>query len=340
MKKISILGAGRWASCIAYILDSKKYSITMWQREESTNNSLFVTRKNQYVTLPKNINLTHNLKSSIDSAEVIIISIYSQNLQDLMNKVKAIKGYQTKKYCLAMKGIECSTGRRLSEILLDNGVPKDNIAVWAGPGHIQSLAKGGKANMLISAYNSGLAKELAQSFSTKNINLSISYDIIGTELGAAAKNVYGIASGILQANPEYAHCIGGLMVASVKEMSNLIDISGGKPTSAVGLAMLGDYQATMFDDNSKNLTYGKTIIKQNTLKPEKLKEIIGGTNVEGIKTCEALLKLKNQFNSKRSDEQQLVMPICEQLQKILIGKTPLSKAGDSLFKTICLVLNN
>ena len=274
MKKVTILGMGRWASCIAYLLNYKKLKVTMWQRQESEECPLFKTHTNQYLTLPKSVVFTHDLSSAINSADVVIISILSQNLQNLMDNLKTVKGYQNKYYCIAMKGIEASTGRRLSEILRDAGIPRGNIAVWAGPGHVQSLANGGTANMMISAYNDKLAKSLAETFSSNKVHLSTSSDIVGTELGAAAKNVFGIAAGIMQGCEQYKHCIGGLIVASVKEMAEFIDALGGKRESARGLALLGDYQATMFDDSSKNLTYGKSIIKYNPIDKDTLSSIL------------------------------------------------------------------
>ena len=41
-----------------------------------------------------------------------------------------------------MKGIEESTGKRLSEVLTESGISEDKIAVWVGPGHIQVFRAG------------------------------------------------------------------------------------------------------------------------------------------------------------------------------------------------------
>lgn len=340
MKNITVLGVGRWASCIAYLLDQKKYNIIMWQRTQEPESTLFSTHKNEFVTLSKRVNFTHDLARAIDGADLVIISILSQALQNLMDNLKKVKGYNKKFYCINMKGIEASTGRRLSEILRDAGIPRQNIAVWVGPGHVQSISKGGTANMLVSAYNDKLAQTIAKNFSSKTLNLSTSSDIVGTELGAAAKNVYGIAAGILTASGEYEHCLGALMVASIMEMSNLIDAMGGKRDSAHGLALLGDYQATMFDDNSKNLSYGKAIITYNTLDDKVLLKHLTTTRPEGYKTCEALLLLRDRYNDEVSDSQKISMPIAAEINNIITGKTKLNLAAGELFKTISEVLKN
>ena len=45
--KISILGAGRWASNIAFCMDKLNYDVLMWERTEEKENPLFLTRKNK-----------------------------------------------------------------------------------------------------------------------------------------------------------------------------------------------------------------------------------------------------------------------------------------------------
>ncbi len=334
--KISILGAGRWASCIAYCMDRKKYNVLMWERlhEDKSENELFTTRANQYVKLTKRVYYTHDLEKTLNYGDVVIISILSQQLDDLMSKVKKIKGYQNKKYCIAMKGIEASTGRRLSQILIDNGVKKNNIAVWVGPGHVQSFVSGQPTNMIISAYNRTYARTLVDSFTNPGlVDMTLSHDIIGSEIGAAAKNVIGIAAGILEGSG-YEQKKGPLMPASVKEIGKFISSMGGNPDTASGLAFLGDFQATLFDHNSKNLTYGRTIVQKKTVNENILNEFIDVKSVEGIKTAEALLLLNNQYNSEVEVSKQVKMPITTAVNDIVNKRIDIRHAGDYISEKI------
>ena len=230
MKTISIIGMGRWASCIAHILASKKeYKLTMWERGTIQESELYKTHKNQYLYLPKSIKFTHNLQEALTKPDLVIISILSQGLNELTTKIKQINGYNKLNYCIAMKGIEASTGRRLSQILIESGIPQSNIAVLAGPGHTQALTNGGATNMVLASYNAKLANTLAKTLSTKSICVTPSTDIIDTELCAACKNIYGIAAGIFHASKNYQHSIGSLMVASVKEMQNFLKLISANP---------------------------------------------------------------------------------------------------------------
>ncbi len=332
--KVSILGTGRWASCIAFCMDRNNYDVLMWEREHDEDSALFKTRKNQYVTLSNNVNFTHDINKAVNYGDVIIISILSQCLDNLVQRIKQVDGYQNKKYCIAMKGVEASTGRRLSEILIDSGIKRENIAVWVGPGHVQSITMGQPTNMIISAYNDKFAKNLVKSFERTNIvDITYSEDIIGTEFGAAAKNVIGIAAGILEgSNLEQKK--GPLMPASVKEIGKFIDAMGGDPITASGLAFLGDFQATLFDHNSKNLTYGRSIIAKNSTDEKVLKELVDVHSVEGIKTAEALLKVKNRYNERVNNEMQIKMPITTAVHEIVSGKISPHEAGEYMSKKI------
>ncbi len=339
--KISILGVGRWASCIAYCMDKKKYNVLMWERAHSDNSesTLFTTHRNQYVELSKRVTFTHDLEKAINYGDVIIISILSQQLDNLMQQIKQIKDYEHKHYCIAMKGVEASTGRRLSEILIDNGVKNTNIAVWVGPGHVQSFLSGQPTNMLISAYNNVYAKKLIASFNSANfVDISHTNDIIGAEFGSAAKNVIGIAAGILDGSG-YTQKKGPLMPASVKEIGKFIDAFGGNPDTASGLAFLGDFQATLFDSQSKNLTFGRLIVEKNTLDKEVLKPFINVDSVEGIKTAEALLKLQKRYNERVNTDMRVKMPITSAVDDIVKGKIELKDAGDYISEKITDALN-
>ena len=327
--KVSVLGAGRWASCLALCLDRKNYDILMWEivRDDGTENELFLYGKNQFVTLSDKVKYTHDLEKAVNYGEVLVISILSQQVDNFMQSIKKISGYENKKYVLAMKGIEASTSRRLSEILIDNGVKKENIAVFVGPGHVQSISVGQPTNMIVSAYNREYAKELIAKFQNPgHLDISYSDDIIGTEIGAASKNVIGIAAGILQGSG-LEQKKGPLMPAALIEIGKFIKAMGGQENTAQSLSFLGDFQATLFDNNSKNLTYGKTIVEMGKIDNDAISKLFDVRSVEGIMTAKALLKKKDEFNRKASEALTLKMPITQAVDDIVSGRVPIAEAG-------------
>lgn len=310
---ITVLGCGRWGSFIAWYLNKTKHNVTTWgMKEDPYVVEFFKSRVNSYVTFPKTIELTTDLEYAVTKNDTIIISISAQAVRDLMSKVSKINGYKNKTYVLCMKGIEESTGKRLSEVLIEFGVPKSHIAVWVGPGHIQDFTKGIPGVMLIDSYNKALSKSLIESFKSNLIKYYQGTDIIGSEIGAAAKNVMGIAAGMLDGLNQQS-LKGALMARGTYEVSKLIKAAGGKPMSAYGLCHLGDYEATLFSEHSNNRKFGENFVKG--VKFDKL--------AEGVKTSTALLNLAKKLN--------VDMPITKTVNDIIVKGKDYKKCFASLY---------
>ena len=322
-QNISILGCGRWGSCIAWYLDSMGYNVASWGREnDPIVDQLFTNRKNEYVTYPDSIELTHDLEHAINRADIIIISIGAQQVRNLMQNVKKVEGYKTKTYVLCMKGIEEQTGKRLSQVLNENGVPKKNIAAWVGPGHIQEFTKGVPSLMVIDSTNKKLSEQLVKMFSSSLIRFYQGNDMIGTEIGAAAKNVMGVAAGLLDGS-DHEVLKGPLMARGAYEVGRLIKAEGGKLISAFGLCHLGDYEATLFSKHSHNRGFGEKFIQGERF--EKL--------AEGVFTCGAMLKM--------AEKHHLRMPITKAVFDVVQGhKDPQTVLDELLTQSNIKEFNN
>ncbi|MEI3416289.1 MAG: hypothetical protein V8Q43_01810 [Christensenellaceae bacterium] len=191
---------------------------------------------------PADIRLTEDAVEAVRVGEVIAISISSQHLREFMGG-EAFHGVK-KPVVLCMKGIEEETGCRLSEIATEV-VGRDNVAVWLGPGHVQYFLAGIPNCMVIDAYDDALKRTLIEALRGNLIRFYYGTDMIGNEIGAAAKNVIGIAAGMLD-GVDNTSLKGALMSRGAREVSKLIENLGGNPMSAYGLAHLGDYEATVF----------------------------------------------------------------------------------------------
>lgn len=195
---VSLLGCGRWGSFIAWYLDKTGHNVYTWGLEnDEIFQSLQRERKNDYVQFSDSIVITPDLTKAVNHAEVMIISISSQALSSFMeNLIK--ENLDGKIIVLCMKGIEETTGRRLSEIVSDYvDTSKTPVAVWVGPGHPQDFVRGIPNCMVIDSDNQEVKEKLVHSFSSELIRFYFGQDLIGTEVGAAAKNVVGIAAGML-----------------------------------------------------------------------------------------------------------------------------------------------
>lgn len=297
--KITIIGCGRWGSLITWYLSEKKGLDTcLYGRSDSAHMQRFLSeRRNDLLTLPDSVALSTNLVQATTWADVIIISIGAQGLRDLIGELAPL-GLKNKTVVLCMKGLEASTGKRLSEIAAEGLDPSMKIAVWVGPGHVQEFYAGIPNCMVIDSNDADTRQWLVESFSSELIRFYYGEDLLGSEIGAAAKNVIGIAAGMLDGRG-LSTLKGALMSRGTREIARLIAAMGGNELSAYGLCHLGDYEATVFSKFSHNRAFGEAFI---TGKPfEAL--------AEGYATVKALVLLGQQYNVE--------LPICTAVYNIL-----------------------
>lgn len=283
--KISVLGCGRWGSFIAWYhaIVLKNNVILYGEEGRESYDILKAEGKNEYVELDRSITLTSDLEYALKESDVIIISISSQALREFMQKVIKYP-VADKIFVLCMKGIEETTGKRLSEVMTESGIASGKIAVWVGPGHIQSFTAGIPNCMVIDSANEKLKKYLAENFRSNLIRFYYGDDLLGTEVGAAAKNVLGIAAGVLDGSG-YSSLKGPLMARGAFEVAKLIKAMGGNEMSAYGLAHLGDYETTLFSPYSHNRTYGEMMARGQHF----------GKLAEGVMTAKAMKELGDTY---------------------------------------------
>ncbi|MBQ1350759.1 MAG: glycerol-3-phosphate dehydrogenase, partial [Ruminococcus sp.] len=259
--KISVLGCGRWGSCIAWYLDKIGHDVLSCGLPDAPEFIQLKTHHcNDYLVFPETIEVSADLGYAVNRAEVIVISISSQYLRSYFQEI-AQYALEGKTIVLCMKGVEATTGKRLSEIVgefVDES--KTPVAVWVGPGHPQDYVKGIPNCMVIDSNNREVKERLVKAFTSELIRFYIGKDLIGSEIGAAAKNVIGIAAGILD-GLGYTSLKGGLMARGAQEIARLIEALGGNKMSAFGLCHLGDYEATLFSPWSHNRRYGEAFAK-------------------------------------------------------------------------------
>lgn len=309
--KITVIGPGRWGSLITWYLDTKHHDVTLYGLKEAKEMQEFLkTRSNSLLTLPESVKLSTDL-SCISDSEAIVISIPSQALQGLFDQINQYAP-KNKIFILCMKGIEISTGRRLSEIAKENLDPSNKVAVWIGPGHVQEFYHGIPNCMVIDSEDQDVKKFLVKEFSSKLIRFYYGNDMIGNEIGAAAKNVIGIAAGFLD-GVGLSSLKGALMARGTREVARLIEAKGGNPISAYGLCHLGDYEATVFSKYSHNRQFGESFVKG-----EEFSQL-----AEGYYTVKALVNMGNALG--------IELPICNRIYEVLYENKPPMQALDELF---------
>ncbi|MBQ9086335.1 MAG: NAD(P)H-dependent glycerol-3-phosphate dehydrogenase [Clostridia bacterium] len=310
--KIGVVGCGRWGSLITWYLDRLGHEMTLYGRASSPHMQRFLAeRRNDLLTLEESVKLTCDLEC-VTRAEIIVISIASQGLRGFMEELRPLK-LMGKTFVLCMKGIEVGSGKRLSEIVAENTDPSNEVAVWLGPGHVQEFYAGIPNCMVIDSENPSVKARLVEEFSGELIRFYYGTDLIGNEVGAAAKNVIGIAAGMLD-GVKLTTLKGALMARGTREIGRLIAAMGGKEISAYGLCHLGDYEATVFSPYSHNRMFGERLVRGESC----------DFLAEGYYTAKALVQLADRYGVE--------LPICRGVYEVLYEGRDLREGLGSLFQ--------
>ena len=295
---IAVIGTGRWGSFIAWYLSKFNHNVTLFGRENSANLKKIKMQENNFA-------ISCDF-SKITNSEIIVISIASQSLRALMHDIEKLN-LKNKTFVLCMKGIEIDTDMRLSEVTNEFIDKTCKVAVWLGPGHVEEFKSDIPNCMVIDSDCEETKKDLILAFSSPLIRFYYGSDLIGNEIGAAAKNVIGIAAGMLDGF-NLSTLKGALMSRGTREVARLIKSMGGNENSAYGLCHLGDYEATVFSKYSHNRQYGEKIVKGESF----------DSLAEGYYTVKALYQMGKKNN--------VDLPICNAVYSILYEKADVKEA--------------
>ena len=257
---LSVLGCGRWGAFIAWYLDRLGHEVALYGREQSWRMAqLRSTRKNDLLELPERVELTSDLTHAVQRAQWVVISVGVQSFRGLAQELAALHT-PLPPLVLCMKGLEEGTGARLTQVAAQELGPVP-CAIWVGPGHVQDFTRGIPNCMVIDSADEALKRALVDAFSSELIRFYYGSDLIGNEIGAAAKNVIGIAAGMLDGY-HLTSLKGALMARGTREIGRLIQALGGLEHTAYGLSHLGDYEATVFSPHSHNRAFGEAFARR------------------------------------------------------------------------------
>ena len=138
--KISIIGAGSWASAIADFL-SKDNEVLMYARniEDVDNiNNLHINKKYfADIKLSENIKATNKIEDLLEN-KIIINAIPTQNTREVLSNIK--DGLDEKILINLSKGIEIKTLKRISQVIYELN-PNCTYAVLSGPSHAEEVIR-------------------------------------------------------------------------------------------------------------------------------------------------------------------------------------------------------
>jgi len=184
-----------------------------------------------------------------------------------------------------------------------------------GPSHAEEVARGIPTTVVSASLNKEAAMKVQDIFMSPTLRVYTSSDMIGTEIGAALKNVIALCAGICDGLGYGDNSKAALMTRGITEIARLGKAMGANAKTFSGLTGIGDLIVTCTSRHSRNLRAGNLIGKGYSVE-EAQKEI--KMVVEGISATRVAKEL--------SEKYKVNMPICQEAYKILFEGKDCRKA--------------
>ncbi len=317
-ERIGVLGAGSFGTALAVHLARGGQPVALWCRRAELARQLAASRVNaDYlpdVELPAALTPTADL-GELAGLDTILVVVPSHGFREAVRALLAAAPDGRRLTLVsATKGIESESLARMSEVSADEaaraGRPAD-FAVLSGPTFAVELVAGVPSAAVVASGEPQVAARLQTLLASESFRLYTSHDVVGVELGGAAKNVIAIAAGVATGLGLGHNTLAALITRGLHEMVRLGVACGGQSRTFSGLAGLGDLVLTCTGGLSRNRQTGMQLAAGKTLD-----EIQHATSMvaEGVRNSVSITRLARGAGVE--------MPITEQMMGILYHGTP------------------
>ena len=296
MRKVGIIGAGKWGQALAFAM------------RQNPENEVYITSRTKR-DLENFVSLEEILK-----LDFLVMAIPAQQVACWLDDNFVDYG---QKVLVAAKGIEATTGRFLNEIFSQH-VKSENIAFLSGPSFAAEVMQGLPCALVVNADNEATADALGACFPSF-VRTYTSTDVMGAEVAGAYKNVIAIAAGITEGLSLGKNASASLISRGLIEMHRFGKHYGAEDDTFLGLSGAGDLFLTASSVLSRNFRVGLGLAegKSQTEILESLGEV-----AEGIGTAYALNTIAH--------DRGIYLPIAAEVYAILEGKSPQKSLKDLL----------
>lgn len=305
--KIAVLGAGSWGTALAILLSRNGASVRLWGLPDEVEALIRDGENRRFlpgIALPEGLLPTADLSQAIDAAAEVLVVVPSQVFASVLENVKPMLQPDTT-LSWATKGLEKHTGELLST-LAKRILGDRPIGVISGPTFAGEVARGLPTAVSVASTSPEHAERLAGYLHSDRFRAYSSNDIVGLQIGGAAKNVMAIAAGIADGLNFGANTRAALITRGLAEIMRLGLAMGGRLETFMGLAGLGDLALTCTDNQSRNRRMGLALAAGKSI--EQAKEEIG-QEVEGVGAAKVIYH--------KARELGIDMPITEQTYNVL-----------------------
>lgn len=290
--RAAVLGAGAWGTTFAAVLADAGCSVTLWAREEQVVAEINAEHRNSAflsgVELPRGVRAQADPAVALAGADLVVVAVPSQVARAVLEPMAALVEQHAVVVSL-MKGVEVSTGLRMSQVLAEAlRLPPERIAVISGPNLAKEIAVRQPTATVVASVDEDTARFVAKACASAYFRPYTNTDVVGVELCGAVKNVIALAVGIAQGLGYGHNTTATVVTRGLVEITRLGLALGADAETFAGLAGMGDLVATCASPLSRNHTLGMHIGRGATL-DEALAATTG--TAEGVKSSGSVLDL-------------------------------------------------
>lgn len=308
MAKVNVLGAGSWGTALSLLLHKNGHQVKLWSALEAEvkmlNEKREHTSKLPGVRIPEEVEITTDLKSCLDDADVAVLAVPSPFTR---STAKQMAPFVKKGQIIVnvAKGVEEHTLMTLREIISEE-IPAANVCVLSGPSHAEEVGKEIPTTCVVSAEKRETAEYLQGIFMSPVFRVYTTPDILGVELGGALKNVIALAAGTADGLGYGDNTKAALITRGIAEIARLGTKMGAHIETFYGLSGMGDLIVTCASVHSRNRKAGYLMGKGYTMQQamDEVKMV-----VEGVYSAKAAKSLAEKYDVE--------MPIIMEVNKVL-----------------------
>jgi glycerol-3-phosphate dehydrogenase (NAD(P)+) len=322
MQTIAVLGSGSWGTALAVHLARTGHAVRLWGRDaglvalmrEGRTNAVYLPG----VVLPEQVTPLASLADAVAGAGIVLSAVPSHGTRAVLRL--AVPHLATGAVLVsATKGLEAGTFQRMSQVLLEEAGPSHPVTVVSGPSFAAEVARQLPTAVVAASADRDAVVLVQQEFRGPTLRLYASDDVVGVEIGAAAKNIIAIAAGVVDGMGLGSNALAALITRGLAEISRLAVALGGRRETLAGLSGLGDLVLTCTGALSRNRHVG---IELGRGRP--LAEILGGMRMvaEGVRTTHAALELGARTG--------IELPVTQKMDEVMSGGKPPRLAVEEL----------
>ena len=300
MNRVAVVGAGAWGTALALQAHRGGAAVSLWSRTAFAGESPHLPG----FPIPAGVRLVSGFDEDVD---VTVLAVPVQHLRAVAGRLRPRSALVA-----VCKGVETGTGRLPLEVLAELH-PGAALAVLSGPNFAHEVAAGLPTASVVACADPALRGALLRLLGGGTFRLYGNDDVVGVQVGGAAKNVVAIAAGAVTGAGLGENARAALITRGIAELARLAVRLGGRAETVSGLSGLGDLLLTCTGASSRNFRCGLGLGQGLGL--NQVVREAGGV-IEGIATAPALV----------GRAAGLELPVCEAVAGLLAGRVTLDEA--------------